>query len=109
MDAGDASGLGTDDYCDDGDGEDLDVFGDEERRGGEREGEVRQEEAAKGVGIMVADGHGDLSRFPRRRLKVSNGFWQNLPPKYATNAVMNQGRNKYAPVSDTEKPKLPCM
>ena len=26
MDAGDASGLSTDDYCDDGDGEDLDVF-----------------------------------------------------------------------------------
>ena len=78
MDAGDASGLSTDDYCDDGDGEDLDVFGDEERRGGEREGEVRQEEAAE-CGDHGRDGHGDLSRFPRRRLEVSNGFLAEFP------------------------------
>ena len=41
--------------------------------------------------------------------KSRMAFWQNFPPKYATKAVMNQGTNKYAPVSDTEKPKLPCM
>ena len=72
MDAGDASGLGTDDYCDDGDGEDLDVFGDEESGGEsarEKYAKRRQPKADHG-----RHSHGDLSRFPRRRLKVSNGF-----------------------------------
>ena len=61
------------------------------------------------AGIMVATVMAICRVFQGGVWKSRMAFWQNFPPKYATKAVMNQGRNKYAPVSDTEKPKLPCM